>query len=175
MEKGDLTYRINGCAMLVHKKLGRGFREYVYCRALAIELRKIGVQYEREVWLPIHYDQYKLAAKRCDFLCEQQVIVEIKAKSELSNVDMVQAINTVERLNFKDGLLINFGAPSLQFKHIFNNTVRPENEFIDISPELVGEINDELFESRHYLPDWEVEKMQRAKMRKNPFNPSKSH
>lgn len=99
MEKGDLTYRIIGCAITAHNKLKRGFREYVYCRALAIELRREQITFEREVWLPIHYDNYKIAARRCDFLCEKAVILEIKAKSELSNEDTVQAINTVERLN----------------------------------------------------------------------------
>lgn len=99
MEKGDLTYRIIGCAITAHNKLKRGFREYVYCRALAIELRREHIAFEREVWLPIHYDNYKIAARRCDFLYEKAVILEIKAKSELSNEDTVQAINTVERLN----------------------------------------------------------------------------
>jgi GxxExxY protein len=174
MEKGDLTYRINGCAMLVHRKLGRGFREYVYCRALAIELKRAGIEFAREIWLPIHYDQYKLAARRCDFLCEGKVIVEVKARGGLSNEHLVQAINTVERLNFGDGLLINFGAETLQFKHIFNNKVRPESEFEEISPELVGEMNDELFYSRQYLPDWEVEKMQRDRKKGHPINPLKS-
>ena len=57
------------------------------------------------------------------------VIVEIKARGELSNEDLVQAINTTERLNIKHGLLINFGGPSLQYKHIFNNKVQPETDF----------------------------------------------
>lgn len=167
MEKGDLTYRIIGCAMTVHKKLGRGFREYVYCRALAIELRRAGIEFEREVWLPIYYDDYRLAARRCDFLCQKEVILEIKAKTQLGPEDTTQAINTVERLNYKDGLLLNFGSESLQYKRIFNNTVRTGIEFQDITPEMVGEENDDLFESRHYLPDWEIERIQRAKTNKN--------
>ena len=61
MEKGDLTYRIIGLAMTVHKKLKRGCREYVYCRALAIEMRREGIGFEREVWLPIHYDNLRMA------------------------------------------------------------------------------------------------------------------
>ncbi|TNE57022.1 MAG: GxxExxY protein [Bacteroidetes bacterium] len=165
MKKGDLTYRIIGCAMDVHNKLGRGFMEYVYCRALAIELRRAGIPFEREVWLPIHYDQYRIAHRRCDFLCDDQVIIEAKAKLNLANEDLIQAINTTERLNIKSGLLINFGAESLQYKHIFNNKIRPEHEFQDATPELVGEVDEDIFESRHYMPAWVVEKMQRDKIK----------
>jgi GxxExxY protein len=165
MEKGDLTYRINGCAMTVHKKLKRGFREYIYCRALAIELKREGIVFEREVWLPIHYDDLKIGARRCDFLCDNKVIVEVKAKSALTNEDIVQAINTVERLNIRDGLLVNFGGESLEYRHIFNNKYVPDAQFKDISPEQVGETNDDLFSSRHYLPDWVIHKMQQDKLR----------
>lgn len=165
MEKGDLTYRIIGCAMKVHGKLKRGFMEYVNCRALAIELRREGIPFEREVWLPIHYDNYKIAWRRCDFYCQEAVVVEVKAKAQLTNEDIVQAINTLERLNVKDGLLINFGAESLQYKHIFNNKYLPDSAFQTITPELVGETDEDLFESRHYLPSWVVDKMQRDKLK----------
>ncbi len=160
MQKDDLTYRINGCAMVVHNKLKRGFREYIYCRALAIELRRIGIPFEREVWLPIHYDDLVIGFRRCDFYCNDGVIIEVKAKSALAEEDLVQAINTLERLNIKDGLLINFGGKSLDFKHIFNNKYQPNAQFEDITPEQVGETNDDLFNSRHYLPDWVLYKMQ---------------
>lgn len=166
MEKGDLTYRIIGCAMTVHQKLKRGCMEYVYCRALAIELRKAGIAFEREVWLPIHYENLRIAYRRCDFYCQQEVMIEVKAKADLDKADTVQAINTLEQLNVRDGLLINFGAESLQYKHIFNNKIRPESDFQDVTPEEVGETDEDMFESRHYLPGWLVEKMQRDKMKK---------
>lgn len=151
--------------MDVHNKLKRGFMEYVYCRALAIELKHKQIAFEREVWLPIHYDNYKIAARRCDFLCENAVILEIKAKAELAKEDIVQAINTVERLNISDGLLINFGGESLQFRHIYNNKYIPNPDFQSISPEMVGETDNDLFESRQYLPPWLVEKMQRDRLK----------
>ena len=157
MEKGDLTYRIIGCAMKVHNELGMGFREYIYCRALAIALRMEGISFEREIWLPIHFLEYRIGARRCDFLCENKVVLELKARRDLSNDDFVQAKNTVERLNQSDGLLLNFGGPNLQTKRIFNSKVRPESEFKDITPELVGELDDELFEYRQYMPDWLIE------------------
>ena len=149
MEKGDLTYRINGCAMTVHTKLGRGCMEYVYCRALAIELRRAGIAFRREVWLPIYYDNYKIAARRVDFLCENQVTVEVKAKTELENKDFSQALNTLAQINIKEGLLLNFGSQVLLYKHLFNNAYEPEKVSTDITPELVGEPSDDLFELRN--------------------------
>ncbi len=166
MEKNDLTYRINGCAMTAHRKLGRGFREYVYCRALAIEMGYADIKFEREVWLPIHYDNFKIAARRVDFFCERTVTIEVKAKSQLTNEDTSQAINTLERLNIKSGLLLNFGALALEYHHIFNNKYDPRKISEDITPELVGEPSNELWELRNYIPDWVVHKMQHDKMKK---------
>jgi GxxExxY protein len=166
MEKNDLTYRINGCAMTAHRKLGRGFREYVYCRALAIELGYENILFEREVWMPIYYDNYKIAARRVDFLCQKLVTVEVKAKSQLTNEDMSQAINTLERLNVKSGLLLNFGSLALEYHHLFNNKYNPNMISKEITPELVGEPSNELWELRNYIPDWVINKMQYDKLKK---------
>lgn len=167
MKEGDLTYLINGCAMTVHKKLGRGFMEYIYCRALAIELRRIGIPFQREVWLPIYYDNYKIGARRVDFLCDNRVTVEAKAKSELEDKDFAQALNTLGRLNIPNGLLINFGAKSLEFKHLFNNTYEKDKKEEHLPPEMVGEPSDDLFELRDYIPTWVIHKMQIDRAKKN--------
>ena len=152
--------------MKVHRQLKRGCMEYVYCRALAYELRGIGIPFEREVWLPIYYDNFRIAYRRCDFYCHNEVMIEMKAKSELTKEDFVQTINTLEQLNVKDALLLNFGGETLQYKHIFNNKIRPDIGFQDITPDLVGEADVDVFESRHYLPTWVVDKMQRDKVRR---------
>lgn len=165
MEKGDLTYRIIGCAMTVHRELGMGFREFVYCRALAIELRDAGISFEREVWLPIHYKNYRIGHRRADFYVEEQVIVECKAKLKLAGEDFTQAINTTSRLNIRDDLLLNFGSRSLEYKHVFNTAVKPATAFTDATPALVGETGEDLFDARHYLPDWLLEKMQRDRLK----------
>lgn len=165
MEKGDLTYRINGCAMTTHRKLNRGCREYVYCRGLALELGRANIEFKREVWLPIYYDDYKIAARRVDFLCENQVTIEVKAKSLLGNDDMSQALNTLEQINIKCGLLLNFGSPALEFKHLFNNKYEPDKVSVDITPELVGEPSDNVWELRNYIPDWVIYKMQHDKLK----------
>jgi GxxExxY protein len=166
MEKGDLTYLINGCAMTVHKNLNRGCREYVYCRALAIELKRINILFEREVWLPIFYETYKIAARRVDFICDKRVTIEVKAKTQLTPDDMSQALNTLEQINVKDGLLLNFGSSALEFKHLFNNKYKPNLKAEDITPELVGEPSDDVWELRNYIPDWVLYKMQFDKLKK---------
>ncbi len=126
MQVGDLTYRINGCAMEVHNNSKRGHREYIYCRALAIELRKAGIQFQREVWLPIHYKDWRIGFRRCDFLVDNKVVVEVKAVSTLDKAHFTQAIDTVEAWNYPDGLLVNFGSPKLEYRHIFNKQVCTE-------------------------------------------------
>jgi GxxExxY protein len=166
MEKGDLTYRINGCAMTVHKKMGRGFMEYIYCRALAIELKRAGIAFQQEVWLPIYYDQYKIGARRVDFLCEGEVTIEVKARSIIEEKDFAQALNTLARLNIEKGLLLNFGAKSLEFKHLFNIAYEKDKVFEDITPELVGEPSDDLFQLRDYMPEWMISKLQLEKLKK---------
>ena len=152
--------------MIVHNKLKLGCMEYVYCRALAIELRHAGIAFEREVWLPIYYDNYKLASRRVDFLCEGRITVEVKAKSTLEEKDFTQALNTLSRLNIKEGLLQNFGAPSLEFRHLFNNRYVVDKVCEEMTPELVGEPSDDLFELRNYVPHWVIHKMQLDKHKK---------
>ncbi len=166
MQVGDLTYRLNGVAMEVHNHSRRGQREYIYCRCLAIELGQAGIPYQREVWLPVHYKKWRVGYRRCDFLIDNKVVIEVKAVSKLINDHFTQAIDTVEAWNYPVGLLYNFGSPKLEFRHIFNNNVRPESEFEDVTPELVGEMADDLFTSRHYVPEWEITKLQYARMKK---------
>jgi GxxExxY protein len=160
MEKGDLTYRLNACAMRVSTTLGIGNMEYVYCRALAVEFRTAGINFQREVWLPIHYNRLIIAYRRVDFLCEGKVTIEVKAKSLLTDIDFVQAINTLQQINIPSGLLYNFGTVQLQFKHLFNNRFQPDQVALPITSEMVGEPSDDLFELRNYIPAWVIHKMQ---------------
>lgn len=120
MEKDELTYKIIGCAMKVHNTLGNGFQEVIYQRCLAIELRKAGIQFEREVEQPIFYEDIHVGTRRADFVVENRVTVELKALINLEDVHLAQAKNYVVAYNFSKGLLINFGAISLQYKLIFN-------------------------------------------------------
>ena len=114
----DLTRAIIGCAMTVHRKLGRGFPEVVYQRSLAIELFKNGLNAEREVDLPVFYENEKVGSRRADFFVEKRVLVELKAVDGLIEAHRVQLINYLEAFKIPVGLLINFGSTSLQFKRL---------------------------------------------------------
>ena len=121
MTLDEITYKINGCAMKVHNTLGNGFQEVIYQRCLAIELERTGLVFGREVEQIIYYDGIEVGTRRADFVVENQVVVELKALINLEDVHLAQAKNYVVAYGFQVGLLINFGANSLQFKKIFNS------------------------------------------------------
>ncbi len=124
----NLTYQINGCAMKVHNTLGNGFQEVIYQRCLAIELERAGLIFQREEEHEIYYDGIKVGTRRADFVVENPVIVELKAVITLEDVHLAQAKNYVVAYDKPIGLLINFGARSLQFKKVFNpkfNSINP--------------------------------------------------
>ena len=104
--------------MKVHRKLGKGFQEVIYQRALAIELHQLKVEFSREVAVPIYYNQQQIGERRVDFLIETHLPVEIKAVSRLENTHLAQALNYLEAFDLKVGLLINFGSKSLEFKRL---------------------------------------------------------
>jgi GxxExxY protein len=120
MEKDELTYKIIGCAMKVHNTLGNGFQEVIYQRCLAIELKKAGLGFAREAEQTIYYEGVDVGTRRADFVVENKAIVELKALINLEDVHLAQAKNYVVAYDFAKGLLINFGATSLQYKLIFN-------------------------------------------------------
>jgi GxxExxY protein len=120
MTLNEITYKINGCAMKVHNTLGNGFQELIYQRCLAIELNNAGLIFGREVEQKIFYEGIEVGTRRADFIVEHTIVVELKALINLENVHLAQAKNYVVAYDFPVGLLINFGANSLQFKKIFN-------------------------------------------------------
>ena len=116
----ELTGKIIGSAMTVHKSLGNGFQEVIYQRALEIEMRMAGISYAREFEMPIFYREEQIGTRCVDFLIEGVISVELKAILELENVHFAQAINYLEAYNLEIGLLINFGETSLNFKRLNN-------------------------------------------------------
>jgi GxxExxY protein len=116
----ELTSKIIGCAMTVHKTLGNGFQEVIYQRALAIEMGLAGIDYQREFEMPIFYREEQIGTRRVDFLVEGVVSVELKAITKLEDVHLAQAINYLEAYNLEVGLLISFGEVSLNFKRLTN-------------------------------------------------------
>jgi len=115
----ELTYKIIGCAMKVHNTLGNGFQEVIYQRCLAIELDKIGLGFLREEEMPIYYDSIQVGTRRADFIIASQVLVELKAMVKLEDVHLAQGLNYLTAYQIEKGLLINFGATSLEVKRLF--------------------------------------------------------
>lgn len=125
MTLDEITYKINGCAMKVHRTLGNGFQEVIYQRCLAIELEKAQLNFGREIDQQIFYEGIEVGTRRADFVVEGKIIVELKAIINLEHVHLAQAKNYVVAYDFPIGLLINFGAASLQFKKVFNSKYNP--------------------------------------------------
>lgn len=124
----ELTGKIIGCAMEVHKILGNGFQEVIYQRALAKEMILQGVGFSREHEMPIFYKENHIGTKRVDFLIEDVVSIEIKALTKAEDVHLAQAINYLEAYNLEVGLLINFGAKSLEFKRLINSKFNQQSK-----------------------------------------------
>lgn len=131
----DLTSKIIGAAMEVHKFLGNGFQEVIYQRALAIELRERGLSFVREQEMQIKYKGTDIGTRRADFFIEDKIMLEIKAVIKLEDVHLSQAINYLEAYNLEIGLLINFGSKSMQFKRVMKklkNNHSPSNNHLKL-------------------------------------------
>ncbi|MBK6825118.1 MAG: GxxExxY protein [Saprospiraceae bacterium] len=127
MKHEELTHKIIGCAMKVHSTLGNGFQEVIYQRALAIEFEKQGLGFQREMEMTIYYEGIDIGTRRVDFFVEDVIMVELKALIKLEEVHLTQAMNYCQAYNLPIGLLINFGAKSLEFKRVYNIN-HPENK-----------------------------------------------
>ena len=119
MQKDPETFAIIGAAMEVHRELGRGFLELVYQTALVLESQERSIPFKAEVALPIHYKSKLLTcAYRADFVCFESIIVETKAIATLTGADEAQLINELKATGLQHGLLLNFGASSLEHKRL---------------------------------------------------------
>lgn len=127
MELEQITYKIIGAAMKVHNTLGNGFQEVIYQPCLAIELESERLNFVREQEHTIFYEGIDVGTRHADFVVEGKVIVELKALINLEDVHLAQAKNYVVAYGFDIGLLINFGAMSLQYKKVFNSKTNPVN------------------------------------------------
>ena len=114
----ELTGKIIGCAMEVHRIMGNGFQETVYQRCMAIEMANQNIEFSREYEMDLTYKGISVGTRRVDFFVEGQIMLELKAVSNLEDVHLAQAINYLEAYGLNVGLLINFGNTSLQFKRV---------------------------------------------------------
>jgi GxxExxY protein len=119
MQRDPETFAIIGAAMEVHRELGRGFLELLYQTALALEFQERGIPFQAEVALPIRYKNKLLTcAYRADFVCFESVIAETKAIATLTGADEAQLINELKATGLHRGLLVHFGATSLEHKRV---------------------------------------------------------
>lgn len=119
----DLTAKIIGAAIEVHRVLGNGFQEVIYQRALEIEMADRGLEFSREYEMDIEYKGVHVGTRRVDFFVEDKIMVEIKAVTNLEDVHLAQAINYLEAYKMEVGLLINFGSKSLKFKRVMKKPI----------------------------------------------------
>lgn len=112
----DLTRQIIAAAMEVHRVLGPGFLEAVYEAALAHEFKLCGLCCARQVELTIQYKGILAGQYQVDFVVDDRVIVEIKATKQLTETDEAQLLNYLKASGYRVGLLLNFGARSLEIK-----------------------------------------------------------
>jgi GxxExxY protein len=129
MKHEEITKRIIGCAMTIHKTMGNGFQEVIYQRAMEIEMRLDNLKFQREMEMSIFYRDEQIGTRRVDFFVEDCIMVELKAVIRTEDVHLAQAMNYLEAYKMEIGLLINFGARSLEFKRVYNNKLlKPGNQ-----------------------------------------------
>jgi GxxExxY protein len=133
MDIEKLCYDVIGAAMRIHSYFGDGYLEEVYKNALLVELKKLGFEVQAEVAIPVDYHGIRVGDYRADIIVESRLILELKAVTALNKRHEAQVVNYLTATGINDGLLLNFGTPSLQYKHKYrlrakqNNLVNPVN------------------------------------------------
>ena len=107
--------------MRVHSALGPGFPEVVYQRSLALDMERMSLSFVREIEQPVYYLDQQVGFRRVDFLVASIVLVELKATTALDEHHYAQIINYLTAYRLQTGLLLNFGASSLQFKRFIKS------------------------------------------------------
>lgn len=127
LKYGDMTQKIIGCAMKVHARMRNGYNELIYSRCLQIEFDQQGMKYQKELEVPVLYEETVVGKRRVDFMVEDKIVVELKAIADLTDHHLAQTLNYLEHHKLEIGLLINFGSKSLQFKRVINPKLSESN------------------------------------------------
>jgi len=118
LEHEELTGRIIGAAITVHKELGPGFIESVYENALIVELRNQRIEFKSQLAVPILYRGVEVGLHRLDLFVQEQIVVELKAQSMLSNIHFVIVRSYLRAVQREHGLLLNFAKQTLETKRV---------------------------------------------------------
>ena len=121
----ELVYAVVACFLRVYDRLGFGFLESVYRNALAFELERAGIQFEREVLIEVWDLERKVGHFRADFLIEEVIIAETKATKELDEADIKQILNYLRATTVEVGLLLHFGPKAFYRRYVYSNTRKP--------------------------------------------------
>lgn len=110
----DLTYKINGACIEVHKILGAGLAEVIYHKALEEEFRLRNIVFKSEFVIPVYYkDKHLQCDFKCDFLIEDLIILEIKAVTQILDIHKAQVLNYMNLLKVPKGILVNFNVKNI--------------------------------------------------------------
>jgi GxxExxY protein len=118
LEFEDLTGKIIGAAIQVHRRMGPGFLESIYEKALVIELEKVGLFVQTQRELDVLYDGQTIGKHRLDMLVERQIVVELKAIKEIDPVHFAVVRSYLRAAKLKHGLLLNYNKPKLEIKRV---------------------------------------------------------
>jgi GxxExxY protein len=118
LEHEELTNKIIGCAIEVHKKLGPGFIESIYENAFIIELKRKELPFERQKEVVIQYDGNEVGKHRLDLIVADTIVVELKAMRNIEDIHFVIVRSYLKALGKEHGLLINFSKKILEVKRV---------------------------------------------------------
>ena len=131
MDIDRLSYDVIGAAMRVHSFFGDGYLEEVYKNAMLVELNKLGLNAKSEVAIPVDYEGVRVGNYRADIIVEDRLLLELKAVTTLNKRHEAQVVNYLTATKIEDGLLLNFGTTSLQYKHKYRQC-RPNNNHVNL-------------------------------------------
>jgi len=139
MTSKELSHSVIGAAMRVHSHFGPGYLEEVYKNALMVELKALGIEAEKEVPIAVYYQGVCVGNYQADIVVGKSLVLELKAVSTLVARHEAQLVNYLTAMGIDDGLLLNFGSPSLQFKHKYRqhpsaNLPVPQNPVNPVNP-----------------------------------------
>ena len=119
-EINELSNRVIGCAIKVHRGLGPGFVEKIYAKALEHELKTHDIPFSREASIAVKYEGRLVGTQRLDFLVEDEIVLEAKALYEINNFHMAQVLSYLKATEKRLGLILNFARTRLQIKRVVN-------------------------------------------------------